>query len=90
MIMMILLSSPYCGEGINGPLGPRLSINLLTRYSVDRDDSDDHHNDDHHDKEEEETVRNNGVFTKYFKPKAERHSFLEDLCFEFKQTWHQE
>ena len=46
--------------------------------------------DDHHDKEEEETVKNNGVFTKYFKPKAERHSFLEDLCFEFKQTWHQE
>ena len=33
------LSSLHCTVGINGPLGPRLSINLLTRYSQ-HDDCD--------------------------------------------------
>ena len=70
MIMTILsLPSPYCGEGIKGPLGARLSINLLTRYSAHHDDSDHHCNhgrDD--DNDEEETVGNNGVLTKYFRP----------------------
>ena len=33
------LSPLHCTVGINGPLGPRLSINLLTRYSQ-HDDCD--------------------------------------------------